>query len=186
MDSHCWNLGVYFVHRSLWTHLYPATSPRARSILYQPVSNFLILDDHSGAGWCWIDQQFFWERIFSFCGIICIALLQSLTIAFVSLDMLALIILYTTLFCYIRIQSNQWRKASPISDQTLLEMPSYNNNLGKPGNNKLSHPPSASNQANNEQSMSLSPYYAIQLRISLSLCPYRLFGCRNFQDEIRV
>jgi hypothetical protein len=24
------------------------------------------LDDNIGAGWCWIDQQFFWERIFSF------------------------------------------------------------------------------------------------------------------------
>jgi hypothetical protein len=24
------------------------------------------LVDHIGVGWCWIDQQFFWERIFSF------------------------------------------------------------------------------------------------------------------------
>jgi hypothetical protein len=24
------------------------------------------LVDHIGVGWCWVDQQFFWERIFSF------------------------------------------------------------------------------------------------------------------------
>ena len=29
----------------------------------------LTSDNHAGAGWCWIDAQFFWERIFFFYGI---------------------------------------------------------------------------------------------------------------------
>jgi hypothetical protein len=31
-------------------------------------SNVLIIDNNAGAGWCWINADYFWERIFFFYG----------------------------------------------------------------------------------------------------------------------
>ena len=32
------------------------------------LSRPLTIDNHAGAGWCWIDAKYFWERIFFFYG----------------------------------------------------------------------------------------------------------------------
>ena len=100
--------------------------------------------------------------------------------------MIALIILYTALFCYIRIQSNKLRRASSTSDQTLREMPGCDNNLavGKPRNNKLVRPPSASNQPQQRLkhvSLTLLCYPIAYLIVLLPLSIARLqqFSGRN-------
>lgn len=82
------------------------THPQQISLIY--------LDDNVGAGWCWIDQRFFWARILSFYGV-CILLLF-LNIVFVFVDMFGLIILYGVLFIYIRIQLKNLHAATSSSD----------------------------------------------------------------------
>lgn len=74
------------------------------------------LDNNSGAGWCWIDQNYFWERIFFF---YCIPLnLFVIDLVFVFVDMFGLSILYIALFFYLRFQPRRLRQASTDEQST--------------------------------------------------------------------
>jgi G protein-coupled glucose receptor regulating Gpa2 C-term len=102
--------------------------------------------------------------------------------------MLALIILNSTLFLYIRIHSGKLRKASSTSEQTLREVPSYENNLkvGKATERRPSQPvqSSASHQAQQRmKNVSLTllcyPIVYLILLLPLSIARLKEFSGKN-------
>jgi hypothetical protein len=75
----------------------------------------LTLDNNAGAGWCWIDQAYFWERIFFHYSKF--GSRSLLILVFLFVDMFALTILYCVLFFYIRSQLKSFRRATSTSDR---------------------------------------------------------------------
>ena len=75
-----------------------------------------MVDNHSGAGWCWIAANHFWERIAFFYGKKRVR--PCLTVAFLFLDMFVLTILYSSLFHFIRKRSKVF-SGSTISERKL-------------------------------------------------------------------
>ena len=71
------------------------------------------IDDHSGAGWCYIGPDYFWERIMFTYGTV---LMIFADIAYIFLDMITLTVLYSILFCFIRSQTKNLLKMSPTTD----------------------------------------------------------------------
>jgi len=76
------------------------------------------LDDQSGAGWCYIGPNYFWERIFFTYGIIAFTFRAYLTtIAFLFLDMTTLTILYIILFFFLRAQTKRLLQTNTTTDR---------------------------------------------------------------------
>lgn len=89
-----------------------------------------LLDDQAGAGWCWINGSYFWERIFFHYGITSKYRIISNAKVFLFVDMFALTTLYCILFFYIRIQLKSFRKAASSSEnQSSHELQSWQANL---------------------------------------------------------
>ena len=76
-------------------------------------------DDQSGAGWCYIGPNYFWERIFFTYGILGFTFGAYLTpVAFLFLDMVTLTILYSILFFFLRAQTKRLLEAHTTTEQT--------------------------------------------------------------------
>jgi hypothetical protein len=74
-------------------------------------------DDQSGAGWCYIGPNYFWERIFFTYGIHR-PLKVSYAVAFLFLDIATLTVLYSILFFFLRAQTRRLLRAHTTTEQT--------------------------------------------------------------------
>lgn len=124
-----WHLVVCLVYLNRWNMVDWEDSSRKRSFLYAQQKYFrLTLDNNAGAGWCWIDQAYFWERIFFHYSKF--SSWSLLILVFLFVDMFALTILYCVLFFYIRIQLKKFRKATSTSEiQSCHETSNWQANL---------------------------------------------------------
>ena len=64
MDSMYWNMAKCGVPCSYWTSLNQKTLSWKWTVLYIRSLAWLRIDNNAGAGWCWIEADYFWERIF--------------------------------------------------------------------------------------------------------------------------
>jgi hypothetical protein len=88
-----------------------------RTVLYLPsCGSQLMEDDQSGAGWCYIGPNYFWERIFFTYGIHR-PLDVSYGVAFLFLDMATLTVLYSILFFFLRAQTRRLLRAHTTTEE---------------------------------------------------------------------
>jgi len=123
MGFHNGNLGIHFVHRSCWIHVYSTVLPGKGTVLYQPGTMQADLQMSTlelvGVG----STNNFSGNLFS--PFIVPLSKASLILVFVFVDMLVLIVLYSTLFFYIRIQSKKLRDAESSSHRSAGEQGGY-------------------------------------------------------------
>jgi hypothetical protein len=104
------NLVIRLLHRHHWTSCHCEDLSGERTLLYIPPNAPLILDNQAGAGWCWIAEDYFWERIFFHYRTS--PLSHILISVFLFIDMFGLTILYCILFFYIKTQLKNFRAAN--------------------------------------------------------------------------
>ena len=79
------------------------------------IRNSLTEDNQTGAGYCWIDFNYYWEQIFFHHGNV--RRIPRLISVFIFFSMFALAILYVVLFFYIRLQSTKFAHMTSSNDR---------------------------------------------------------------------